>query len=219
MRGFDVNTLTVIARESYQEFAENLQREIEEDTGFRFGVVEPHQFAQIPVAGDDGETKPLGFDQSQVLYEHLRRHGYVDSQGRIQDSLRTALRDESFVLPAEFARQEAEITSVLRKLAGRLAIRNADDRQTVRPRQAVLDAPRFKELWDRIKHKTTYRVTFDSESSVDGMRCGVTRRTADPQNQIAVAQGRPRHRPGRRGGDRNLRGADNNAPRRRHRTA
>ena len=164
LRGFDVNTLTVIARESYQEFAENLQREIEEDTGFRFGVVEPHQFAQIPVAGDDGETKPLGFDQSQVLYEHLRRHGYVDSQGRIQDSLRTALRDESFVLPAEFARQEAEITSVLRKLAGRLAIRNADDRQTVRPRQAVLDAPRFKELWDRIKHKTTYRVTFDSEA-------------------------------------------------------
>ena len=164
LRGFDVNTLTVIARESYQEFAENLQREIEEDTGFRFGVVEPHQFAQIPVAGHDGEAKPLGFDQSQVLFEHLRGHGYVDSHGRIQDSLRTALRDESFVLPEEFTAQQAEIISILRKLAGRLAIRNADDRQTVRPRQAVLDDPSFKELWDRIKHKTTYRVTFDSEA-------------------------------------------------------
>ena len=164
LRGFDVNTLTVIARESYEEFAENLQREIEEETGFRFGVVEPHQFAQIPVAGGDGETKHLGFDQSQALYEHLRAHGYVDSQGHIQDSLRTALRDESFVLPAEFTAQQAEIISVLRKLAGRLSIRNADDRQTVRPRQAVLDDPGFKELWDRIKHKTTYRVTFDSEA-------------------------------------------------------
>ena len=154
----------MIARESYQEFAENLQREIEEDTGFRFGVVEPHQFAQIPVAGHDGGTNPLGFDQSQVLYEHLRAHGYVDSQGRIQGSLRTALRDESFVLPEEFTAQQAEITAILRKLAGRLAIRNADDRQTVRPRQAVLDDPSFKELWDRIKHKTTFRVTFDSEA-------------------------------------------------------
>ena len=48
--GFDVNTLTVVAMESYEEFAENLQQEIEEDTGIRFGVVEAHQFAAIPVA-------------------------------------------------------------------------------------------------------------------------------------------------------------------------
>ena len=32
LRGFDVNTLTVIATESYEQFAENLQKEIEEDT-------------------------------------------------------------------------------------------------------------------------------------------------------------------------------------------
>ena len=164
LRGFEVNTLTVIARESYEEFAENLQREIEEDTGFRFGVVEPHQFAQIPIPGDDGETRPLGFDQSQALYIYLRTHGYVDSQGRIQNGLRTALSDDSLVLPAEFAGQQAEIISILRKVAGRLAIRNADERQTVRPHQAVLHDPKFKELWNRIKHKTTYRVAFDSEA-------------------------------------------------------
>jgi hypothetical protein len=46
VHGFDVNTLTVIATESYEEFAENLQKEIEEDTGIRFGLVEPHQFAR-----------------------------------------------------------------------------------------------------------------------------------------------------------------------------
>ena len=49
LRGFGVNTLTVVAMESYEEFAENLQKEIEEDTGIRFGVVEAHQFAAIPV--------------------------------------------------------------------------------------------------------------------------------------------------------------------------
>ena len=46
-RGSKVNTLTVIAREGYEQFAENLQREIEEDTGIRFGVIEPNQFAGI----------------------------------------------------------------------------------------------------------------------------------------------------------------------------
>jgi type III restriction enzyme len=48
-RGFDVNTLTVIATEGYEQFAENLQKEIETDTGIHFGIVEPHQFAPIPV--------------------------------------------------------------------------------------------------------------------------------------------------------------------------
>ena len=43
LRGFDINTLTVIATESYEEFAENLQKEIEKDTGIKFGIVEKHQ--------------------------------------------------------------------------------------------------------------------------------------------------------------------------------
>jgi len=164
LRGFDVNTLTVVARESYEEFAENLQREIEEDAGFRFGVVGPHQFAQMTAADGDGQTKILGFDQSRVLYEHLRGAGYVNSQGRIQNSLREALRDESVVLPTEFAAHQAAIVAILRKAAGRLEIRNADERQTVRTRQAMLDSAGFKALWDRIKHKTTYRVDFDNEA-------------------------------------------------------
>ncbi len=67
LRGFEVNTLTVVARESYEEFAENLQQEIEKDTGIRFGVIEPHQFAQIPVIGDGEEPTVLGFDRSQTL--------------------------------------------------------------------------------------------------------------------------------------------------------
>lgn len=48
LRGFEINTLTVIATESYSAFAENLQKEIEADTGVRFGIVEEHQFALIP---------------------------------------------------------------------------------------------------------------------------------------------------------------------------
>ncbi|HEX7071239.1 MAG TPA: DEAD/DEAH box helicase family protein, partial [Rhodothermales bacterium] len=47
VRGFDVNTLTVVATESYEQFAENLQKEIEAETGIRFGIVEAHQFVAV----------------------------------------------------------------------------------------------------------------------------------------------------------------------------
>ena len=60
LRGFDVNTLTVIATESYEEFAENLQKEIEKDTGIHFGIVEKHQFASIPVTDADGQNEGSG---------------------------------------------------------------------------------------------------------------------------------------------------------------
>src|SRR3546814_5619401 len=49
LRGFEINTLTVVATESYETFADNLQKEIEADTGIRFGIVEQHQFAAIPI--------------------------------------------------------------------------------------------------------------------------------------------------------------------------
>ena len=163
-RVFGVNTLTVIATESYEEFAENLQREIETDTGIRFGVVEAHQFAAIPVIGTDGQTTALGSEASQNLWDHLKAKGYIDSTGRTEDMLRAALKDDTFRVPEEFAEQHQEIAKVLRKLAGRLTIKNADERRSIRPRRAVFHSPEFKALWDRIKHKTTYRVEFDNEA-------------------------------------------------------
>ncbi len=164
LHGFEVNTLTVIARESYEEFAENLQIEIEKDTGIRFGVIDPHQFARVPVTVNGRDKTMLGFDRSQVVYDHLQAKSYIDAGGQIQDSLREAIRYNSLILPPQFTDLRAGIESVLRKHAGRLDIRNADERRTVRPRQTLLDSADFKALWDRIKHKTRYRVTFDNEA-------------------------------------------------------
>ncbi len=160
--GFAVNTLTVIARESYEEFAEKLQREIEEETGVRFGIIEPHQFAQLPPAGDGSLT--LGLDKSKKIFDHLLARGYIDCQGRIEDCLRKAVRDDSLHLPEELSAHRAGVVSVLRRFSGRIEIKNADERRAVRPRQAVLDSKEFKALWNRIKHKTTYRLNFDNEA-------------------------------------------------------
>ena len=184
LRGFELNTLTVVARESYEEFAENLQREIEKGTGIRFGVIEPQQFAQIPVIGDGDETTVLGFDRSQILYDHLQAEGYIDATGRIQDSLRKAIKDDSFSVPQGFAAQRTGIVSVLRKFAGRFEVKNADDRQTVRPRQAVLDSAEFKALWDRIKHKTTYRVAFDNEALLEKCASALRNAQAIPKTRL-----------------------------------
>ena len=196
LRGFEINTLTVIATESYEAFAEGLQKEIETDTGIRFGIVEKHQFAAIPFQQEDGTPAMLGFEQSTAIHDYLKAEGFIDGKGKVQDKLRTALKDGSLTLPDEHAAHLPQVKEVLRKIAGRLDIKNADDRVMVKTRQAVLHSAEFQALWDRIKHKTTYRVHFDNVKLVDDCakaianappisKARVTIRTAD----LAIGQG------------------------------
>ncbi len=171
VRGFEVNTLTVVATENYEQFAENLQKEIEKDTGIRFGIVEQHQFAAIAVTDADGHAAPLGIEQSKALWEHLKAAGHIDAKGKVQDSLKKALKNGTLALPAEFEAQKGQIAEVLRKVSGRLDIKNADERRQVPLRKgsdgkAIYLSDEFKALWDRIKHQTTYRVQFDNAKLV-----------------------------------------------------
>ena len=174
LRGSDINTLTVIATESYEEFAENLQKEIEDDTGIRFGIVESHQFATVLIIDDKGEAAPLGVGQSEKIWKFLKGEGFVDAKGKVQDSLRIALKDGSFMLPDDLKAElgskpeiaEEDIQSVLKKLAGKLDIKNADDRRVIRTREAVLQSEEFNSLWERIKYKTTYRVDFNNDKLI-----------------------------------------------------
>lgn len=184
LRGFEINTLTVIATESYEEFAENLQKEIEKDTGIKFGIVETHQFAAIPVANDDGSTAMLGMEASAAVFEHLKEQGFIDAKGKVQDTLRTALKDGTFALPGALAAHLAAVRDVLKKVAGKLDIKNADERVTVKTRQAVLESAEFQALWDRIKHKTTYRLHFDNEKLI--IDCAAAIKNGPPVGKARV---------------------------------
>lgn len=178
VRGFDVNTLTVIATESYEQFAENLQKEIEAETGIRFGILEAHHFVAVKVTSASGDMTPLGFEKSKALWEHLKSARYIDSRGKVQESLKQALVNGHIELPDEFLLHHAQIADIIAKVAGRLEIKNADERRQVRPRQAILHSPEFKALWDRIKDKTTYRVEFDNEKLIQA--CTKALRDAPP---------------------------------------
>src|SRR5262249_14979515 len=58
-----VNRLTVIANESYEDFARTLQTEFEEDFGIRFGKVEKIAFAKLVRRAPDGTEAEIGQDE------------------------------------------------------------------------------------------------------------------------------------------------------------
>jgi type III restriction enzyme len=118
--GFDVNTLTLMANESYEDFARKLQKEIEDEEGIRFGIVEPHMFANIPIAVEGGKTDYLGTENSTKIWEHLKDKGYVDAKGRVLDALRKALKEGALDLPAEVPTLSCRAVTSFPKHIGRV---------------------------------------------------------------------------------------------------
>jgi len=166
LRGNDINTLTVVATEGYEEFAENLQKEIEADTGIRFGIVEKHQFSAIQIKDQNGNPAPLGVETSEKIWAFLNEKDLVDNKGKVQDSLKAALKNGTFNLPEEFSEHKDAVSGILKKLAGKLDIKNADDRKTIHLNKEKFLGDDFKQLWERIKYKTTYRVNFNNEKLI-----------------------------------------------------
>ncbi|MDN6736247.1 MAG: DEAD/DEAH box helicase family protein, partial [Tetragenococcus koreensis] len=78
--GFDINTLTVMANESYKNFAEGLQHEYEE-AGMAFGVFDKDSFTSIITNYDDitEDMQVLGKDKSEQLFKELKKMGYINS--------------------------------------------------------------------------------------------------------------------------------------------
>ena len=127
-------------------------------------MVEQYSFSLIEVGSDGGQVRRLDKEESEEIWRYLVTQGYLDQQGKITDQLRESLLDRSFSLQDEFEPLREAITAVLRKAAGRIDIKEARARRIAQPREAVLDSEEFKTLWERINHKTTYRLKFDNES-------------------------------------------------------
>ena len=167
--GFETNTLTVMATESYATYVDNLQKEIETDTGIRFGILESHSFNNVVMSIEGDDVSYLGQERSEQLYDYLILKGYIDTRGKVQDLLRIAIKEDAVELPEEFTESEHvenQILSNLKAAAGKLQIKNQDDKKKVRVNKRVLNSPEFKELWERVKYKTTFSVDFDSASLV-----------------------------------------------------
>ena len=167
VRGFDVNTLTVMANESYEDFARSLQKEIEDEEGIKFGIIEEHFFANIAVENENGDIEYFGSANSEVVYEYLKEKNYIDTRGKIQDTLKNDIKENRFEVPQEFAVLKADITSVITKIAGNLNIKDADDKKLITLNKEVYLSNDFKALWEQIKYKTTYRVEFDEVKLID----------------------------------------------------
>lgn len=163
VKDLEVARLTVIANESYEEFARGLQVDYEKEAGQSWGVVSRTAFSRILTA--DEERPELGNERSATIWEHLQAEGILDTGGRLTE--RFTPTEPTFVLPMPEGLDhcEAGVLTVL-EAYDRPIVRNARERRQVSFTKAVVLDPEFQALWADIAGRTRYRVSIDSEAIV-----------------------------------------------------
>ncbi|MEO0551342.1 MAG: DEAD/DEAH box helicase family protein [Pseudomonadota bacterium] len=161
-----VNRLTVIANESYDDFARTLQTEFEDDVGVKFGIVDKIAFAHISRPNDAGEDVSLGQDISAKLWQHFVSAGYLGEDGTILDKFDPKNPHFELSVPDGFEGIRASLVDEIAKKVFKNRVANARERRELKFRKEVQLSEEFQELWERIKHRTRYRVEFKTDELI-----------------------------------------------------
>lgn len=156
-----VNRLTVIANESYEDFANQLQTEYEEDYGIGFSKVDVTAFAML-VNPDAHQYAAIGQEGSKAIVDSLTDKGYLDAEGRLTDKFDPQNLHFILELPEELVHMRAQVVDELNKYVFKNRVVNARDRRTLKLRKNVSLDPTFRELWQKISQRTRYRVQFNT---------------------------------------------------------
>lgn len=156
------NTLSVIANESYREFADTLQKELQNDN-FKFGIVEPISFTNIAVKQHDGSTVELTQTESIEIFDYLVKNEYLTSKGKATNKYYQDKNNDKFVLPDKYESFTPKVMKRIDNLSREIEIRDASTKIPVKLDKEVELSPNFIALWDKIKQKTVYTINMDMD--------------------------------------------------------
>jgi len=84
----DTNILHVMANESFAEFAESLQKEIEAETGITFGMFQISLLVGQTYEEEVTIEKTVTTEQAAAVVETLKAKGVIDESGKVSDTVK-----------------------------------------------------------------------------------------------------------------------------------
>ncbi|RHF72568.1 hypothetical protein DW661_04785 [Collinsella sp. AM24-1] len=165
-----VNTLTVIASESYSDFTKSLQKDINDALRERPKAVTEEFLKGFAVQADEEKTYALTQEDAHDVYFALVQHGLIDREGvptqKFKESGLTSVTDDD--LPEHLYAYRKDIEALVMSVYDEHAlddyIRNGNEPKVrENPLNANFARAEFQELWNKINSKHSYTVDFDDE--------------------------------------------------------
>jgi type III restriction enzyme len=166
----EINSLTVVASESYEEFAKQLQSEIAATLSDRPRKANVDFFLNKVLTNARGEQLSIDEKLANKLQFAFIKNGYVDDEFRLTDDYFAAVNDQTVKLPDELREFQESLIELVKSI---YVEGKADMAENDRNRNIVsvkvnnnFYKQEFKELWNRINKKSVYTVRFDSDELV-----------------------------------------------------
>jgi len=187
---FEVNSLTIIASESYSNFAGKLQTEIAEAVGDRPIKVTPSLFEGLLVTNARGEQKKLNDDEAQDLLFTLRMKNYVTKQGQLTQQYHDNKKQGTLDF-GEYNEYRNDIEKRLDAVFNPDAVKPENARQT---REAHFDkkkfsSKQFQEMWKKINQQTYYTVDFKTDELIEKAVVALDHHLVVSEIRIEVVEG------------------------------
>ncbi len=166
----EINVLTVIASESYDQFARQLQIEIAETLAERPRKADAGFFLEKVLTNARGESLRIDESLANKLHRTFIRQGYVDDHDQLTEQYFTAVEQQQVVLPEELAGYQEALFELVKTIyvAGKADL-TEDERskniEQLKPNQNFYKQE-FQDLWNQINKKTVYTVRFDSDELI-----------------------------------------------------
>ena len=164
----DINVLTVVASESYEDFVGGLQTEITETLSARPRKADENYFTGKVIQTDNG-SKKITPQMAKQIYRYLIKNDFTDDDDTIIEAYhqaRNAGELPSFAEELEPYRDQ--IIELIDSVFDDSKLPKIDDgrKSKTNPLNDNFKKKEFQELWSRINRKAVYRVEFDSAELV-----------------------------------------------------
>lgn len=164
----EINKLTVIASESYEDFAKGLQKEIAETLKDRPQRAEVEYFTNKVVRNEQGEEHRITEEDAKKINKILFKNDIIDVDDKITEEGRELIETQNIPVPKNLENYQASICDLLKSIYTRETFKPENERQiiVVQPNKNF-KKKEFQELWNKINLKTIYEVQFDTEKLID----------------------------------------------------
>ena len=129
----NINILHVVANESFSEFAETLQKEIETETGVKFGTLQISIFSGMTYTETKKVEKTITKEQAQTVVEALKTVGAITPEGKVDTTkVEVVIPKELEVVKDEVIKViEEEKTVDVEEIAGKSYTEEVTEEKTV----------------------------------------------------------------------------------------
>ncbi|WP_309080667.1 DEAD/DEAH box helicase family protein [Zhihengliuella sp.] len=160
----EINDLTVVCDESYDDFVTGLQTEIAAVLSVRPRKASEEFFTGQIYVNADGAESVIEDELAKQLMRYLIRNDYIGDDDTLTDAYKKA-RDEGVMAsaPESLAPVVDYLLPVVDRLYSDVPAPENDRKSKLIPlNQANFEKKEFQALWNRINHKAVYQVDFDS---------------------------------------------------------